>query len=344
MLPDAKTGLIKRLALAAAALALSGCYYVHLATGQLQMNRRREPIADLVAREDTDAALRQRLDYADHARDFAISALGLPDNGSYRSYADLGRPYATWNLFAAPEFSVKPKRWCFPVAGCVVYRGYFKEQRAERAAKHMAGRGNDVYIGPSLAYSTLGHLRDPVLNTMLRYGDAELAALIFHELAHQAAYVPGDSDFNEAFATIVETEGARRWLTHLGRGDELDSFLASSRREQELAELMVATRERLAAVYAGGSPAEDMRAAKAAEFSRLRESLTALGLKSAGELNNARLAAVATYHRCVPALAALLAQHDGDLPAFYSAIRALARDAAARSALCPGDQRLALRG
>ena len=334
MLPDAKMRLIARLALAAAALALSGCYYLHLAAGQLEMNRRREPIVDLVARDDTDAALRRRLGYASRARDFAISDLGLPDNGSYRSYADLGRPYATWNLFAAPEFSVKPQRWCFPVAGCVAYRGYFEEQRAARAARHMAGKGRDVYIGPSLAYSTLGHLRDPVLNTMLRYGDAELAALIFHELAHQAAYIPGDSDFNEAFATVVENEGARRWLTHLGRSDDLTAFLASSRREQEFAELMAASRARLATLYASSSPTEEMRAAKTAELARLRDSMTALGLQSAGDLNNARLAAVATYHRCVPALTALLAEHGGNLPAYYSAIRALARDSAARNLLC----------
>jgi predicted aminopeptidase len=339
MLTDAQTRLIAGLALAAEALALSGCYYVHLATGQMEMNRRREPIAELVARDDTDAALRQRLEYASRARDFAVTELGLPDNGSYRSYADLGRPFATWNLFAAPEFSVKPQHWCFPVAGCVAYRGYFKEAGAAQAARHLAGRGQDVYIGPSLAYSTLGHLRDPVLNTMLRYGDAELAALIFHELAHQEAYVPGDSDFNEAFATVVENEGARRWLTHLGRDDELTAFNASSRHEQQIAELMVKTRDQLATIYASGEPTEQMRTAKSAELARLRDSMSALGLTSAGDLNNARLAAVATYHRCVPALAALLAQHNGNLPDYYAAIRALAHDSAARSTLCPGDRR-----
>lgn len=339
MLTDAQMRLIARLALATGALALSGCYYVHLAVGQMEMNRRREPIAELVARDDTDAALRQRLDYASRARDFAVTELGLPDNGSYRSYADLGRPFATWNLFAAPEFSVKPQHWCFPVAGCVAYRGYFKEERAARAARHLANSGHDVYVGPSLAYSTLGHLRDPVLNTMLRYSDAELAALIFHELAHQQAYVPGDSDFNEAFATVIENEGARRWLTHLGRDDDLTVFNASSRHEQQLAELMVATRERLAIIYKGNSGTEEMRTAKTAELARLRDSLTALGLTIAGDLNNARLAAVATYHRCVPALTSLLAQHDGNFPDYYAAIRALAQDAAGRSALCPSDSR-----
>ncbi len=336
MLTDAQLRLIKRLALAPGILALSGCYYLHLAAGQLEMNRRRQPIADLVDRADTDATLRRRLEYASRARQFAITDMGLPDNGSYRSYADLGRPYATWNLFAAPEFSVSPQRWCFPVAGCVAYRGYFREERATRAARRIARRGRDVYIGPALAYSTLGHLRDPVLNTMLAYRDAEIAALIFHELAHQQVYVPGDGDFNEAFATVVANEGARRWLTRLGNDDELAAFLASRRREQEIAESMAAARGHLAAVYRSDAPAGEMRAAKAAELARLRESLAARGLSAAGELNNARLAAVATYHRCVPALTTLLAGHNGDLPAFYAAIRSLARDSAARSALCPG--------
>ncbi len=170
---------------------------------------------------------------------------------------------------------------------------------------------------------------------MLAYRDADLAALIFHELAHQQAYVPGDSDFNEAFATVVADEGARRWLTRLGKDDELEAYLASRRREREIAELMAATRGHLAAVYQSGAPAAEMRAAKTAELARLGDSLAARGVNAGTGLNNARLAAVATYHRCVPALTALLAGHDGDLPAYYAAIRSLAHDAAARSALCP---------
>ena len=335
MLPDAPGRLIASLALVAAALAQPGCYYLQLAAGQLEMNRRKVPIEELRAREDTEATLRGQLDHASRAREFAVTSLGLPDNGSYRAYADLDRPYATWNVFAAPEFSVEPRRWCFPVAGCVSYRGYFDERRAGRVAARLSGRGNDVYVAPSIAYSTLGHLQDPLLNTMLRYGDAELAALLFHELAHQAVYVPGDSDFNEAFATVVEFEGARRWFSHLGRADELAAFLESRRRQQRAAESMIAGRERLAAIYGRQLPVAEMRIAKAAELDQLRQLLAAEGPGPEGELNNARLAAVATYHRCVPALSALLATRDGDLPSFYGAIRALARDDAARSALCP---------
>ena len=335
MLRDSPTHLIRWPALAAACVFLPGCHYLHLAAGQLEMNRRREPIEDVIARADTDAALRARLEYAARARDFAMSELGLPDNGSYRSYADLGRRYATWNLFAAPQFSVTPKRWCFPVAGCVTYRGYFDEARAARAAQRQQRRGLDVYVGPSIAYSTLGHLRDPVLNTMLGYGDAELAAFIIHELAHQAVYAPSDSDFNEAFATVVETEGLRRWLARVERTAELQAFLAARHRQQAVAEKMVDSRGRLAVLYESGAAETELRAGKAAELARLGESLKSDGLAVNGDLNNARLAAVATYQRCVPALTAELARLDHDLPAFYAAMKSIARDPAARQKLCP---------
>jgi len=320
---------------AAACLALSGCYYVHLAAGQLEMNRKREPIEDVIARPETDATLKRRLELAARARDFAMSSLGLPDNGSYRTFADLGRRYATWNLFAAPEFSVVPKNWCFPVAGCVSYRGYFDERGATRAAERLRDRGLDVYVGPSIAYSTLGHLRDPVLNTMLGYGDAELAAFIFHELAHQAVYAPGDSDFNEAFATVVETEGLRRWFEQEARPAELEKFLALRKKQQAAAGLLVASRGRLATLYKSGLAEQPMRDAKSAEFARLGNELSSGGFSTSGDFNNARLIAVATYERCVPALRAELDRVSNDLPAFYSAMNLLVNNPVARKQLCP---------
>lgn len=335
MLRDSPFCLTRLLALLAACADLSGCYYLHLAAGQLDMNRRREPIAELTARPGTDEALRRRLDFAARARDFAMTELGLPDNGSYRTYADLGRKYATWNLFAAPEFAVEPRRWCFPIAGCVSYRGYFDERRALRSAERLARRGFDVHVGPSLAYSTLGHLKDPVLNTMLVHGDAELAALIFHELAHQAVYAPSDSDFSEAFATVVELEGVRRLLGAAGQGAEVERFLQRRSREQRLAATIVETRRRLAALYRQDAPPERMRAEKAAEFERLRAALAGEGSPPTGVLNNARLVAVSAYHRCVPALREELARLGGDLPAFYARMRRLADHPAERARLCP---------
>jgi len=335
MLRDSPWRPIRPLAAAVAGIALGGCYYAHIAAGQLEMNSRREPIAEVLANPATEESLRRRLEFAVRARDFAMTDLGLPDNGSYRTFADLGRRYATWNLFAAPELSVEPKRWCFPVAGCVSYRGYFDEAHAARAATKLRARGFDTWVGPSIAYSTLGHLRDPVLNTMLGYGDAELAAFIFHELAHQAAYAPGDSDFNEAFAMVVEAEGLRLWYAREGPPGAFEKFTAARERQRDVAALMVASRSRLAGIYAGAPGVDAARAQKAAEFARLAEALAAGGHAATGELNNARLVAVATYERCVPALRAELERLGNDLPAFYAEMKRLENNRIARARLCP---------
>ncbi len=178
----------------------------------MQIVSKRQPIEAVLSDPATPEKIRSRLEYVQAARDFASDELGLPDNDSYRSYADLGRPYVVWNVFAAPEFSVEPRRWCFPIAGCVVYRGYFNQESARNYARRMRRRGDDAAVGGVAAYSTLGHFKDPILNTMMGWSDAQLAATLFHELAHQVVYIPGDSEFNEAFATTVEEAGLDRWL------------------------------------------------------------------------------------------------------------------------------------
>src|SRR4051812_10885006 len=204
--------LFRCILLALSASSLCGCYLIQAATGQMQIVSKRQPIAEVIRDPATSEKLKARLEYVAAARDFASRELGLPDNESYRSYADLGRPYVVWNVFAAPEFSVEPRQWCFPIAGCVVYRGYFSEAAAQRYARKLRRRGDDVAVGGVAAYSTLGHFKDPVLSTMLGWSDAQLAATLFHELAHQVVYVPGDSQFNESFATVVEEAGLERWL------------------------------------------------------------------------------------------------------------------------------------
>jgi predicted aminopeptidase len=327
-----------------ACLALPGCYVLEAARGQLDLNARRVPVAKLLAAPGTDPALRAQLEVATRIRDFASRSLGLPDNQSYRSYADLGRPYVVWNVFATPEFAVEPRTWCFPVAGCVAYRGYFAEGRARAFARSLEARGDDVAVGGVPAYSTLGHFADPLLNTMLRWDEAELAALVFHELAHQRLYVGGDTAFNEAFATVVEHEGVRRWLEADGRAALLADYAARQARAAKVAALVAAARGRLRSLYAQPLPVAARRAAKAAEFERLAAEYRArreeLGggydwLFGAG-LNNARLLAVATYQDCVPGLAARLAALNGDLERFYAEARTLARAsrAARHAAVC----------
>jgi predicted aminopeptidase len=316
---------------------LSGCgtlYLAQAARGQLHVLRARRPIDKVVVDPTTPADLRTRLLDVRAARDFAVTELHLPDNRSYRTYADVKRPYVVWNVVAAPEFSVEPKHWCFPIAGCVAYRGYFKEKKARAFAAQLAKRGFDVTVGGVPAYSTLGKFADPVLSTMLRYGDIELAGTIFHELAHQLLYVKNDSEFNEAFATTVEDVGLERWLTLRGHPDLMREFLEQNGRERAFIELFARTRRQLEILYASGIPTAEMKDKKAAIFGQLTEEVRALQHQQGDHyyepwlnegLNNAHLASIATYYQCVPGFQRLLAEQGGDLVRFYAAARALSK-------------------
>lgn len=316
-------------------LMLGGCYLTTVSSGHLALMAGRQPIQALLEDPATPAELRAKLDFVREVRSFASYGLALPDNGSFTSYVRLDRSHVAWNVFAAPEFSVEPRQWCFPVAGCVTYRGYFVERQAVEYARQLRARGWDVHVAPVAAYSTLGHFDDPILSSVLGFGDLELAGLIFHELAHQVAYVPGDSAFNEAFATAVEVEGVKRWLDGLSRYDELVEYLEGRRRFLAVAELLRATRGRLRTLYQAGGSSITLREAKAAELARMQATYVAMSANWTsgptyrglvmGELNNARLAATATYHECLPGFERLLAELDGYLEGFYRAVRRLGR-------------------
>jgi|SRR5579872_843524 len=322
---------------AIASVALSGCGTLYLAQatgGQVKVLEARRPIDKVVADPRTPEPLRARLVDVRAARDFAVSELHLPDNRSYRTYADIKRPYVVWNVVATPEYSIEPKRWCFPIAGCVAYRGYFKEKRAKAFAANLAGKGFDVTVGGVPAYSTLGKFADPVLSSMMRYGDSELVAIVFHELAHQLLYVKNDSEFNEAFATAVEDAGLDRWLRSRGRADLMQEYLDEGAKERAFIGLFATARAELKRLYASGLPPDQMRARKAEVFARLTGDVRALQSKEGAQfydpwlkegLNNAHLASIATYYDCVPGFERLLADQGGDLVKFYAAARALGK-------------------
>jgi predicted aminopeptidase len=326
---------------------LSGCGVTYLAQatqGQWRLMRARRPIDKVLADPGTSPELRSRLELVRGARDFASSDLHLPDNRSYRSYADLGRPYVVWNVVAAPEFSIAPLRWCFPFTGCLSYRGYFHERSARAFAAGLAARGNDTLVAGVSAYSTLGHFADPVLNTMMRYGDLDLVSTLFHELAHQLIYVKGDSEFNESFAVTVEQEGLRRWLAARGRSLELQHFLELRRADRQVIGAIAAGRAQLDSLYHEPLGAQRMRERKHELLVAIGDNVRALereyqihsgygGWIDAG-LNNAHLASIATYSDCVPGFQRVLEQNNGDLPAFYAAVRKLSRDPVARRLLC----------
>ena len=291
MLRDPPSRPIRLLAAAAACFALPGCYYAHVARGAAgdELEARADRRGDRAAGTRPPGS-EQQLELAAEARDFALAELGLPDDGSSARTLISGAamPPGTCSRRRSSRSGRSAGAFRWPAA--CAYRGYFDEARAAREAGKLRSRGYDVFVGPSIAYSTLGHFRDPVLNTMLRYGDVELAAFIFHELAHQAVYAQDDSDFNEAFANVVGTRGLRRWLAERGAGRcELEQFIALRDRQRQAAELMVESRRRLAAVYEQPIAPEAMRAQKSAEFARLRESLAAGGHSATGEFNNARL-------------------------------------------------------
>ncbi|WP_043312176.1 aminopeptidase [Pseudomonas sp. ML96] len=308
---------------------LSGCasldYYAQVSRGQLELLAAHQPVAELLADPQTEPKLQQRLALAQQARDFASAELALPDNRSYRLYADLRRPYVVWNVFATPELSLAPLTHCFPIAGCVAYRGFYQQGRARGAAALLQVEGMDTYVAGIEAYSTLGWFDDPILNTMLRWDDEHLAAVIFHELAHQQLYVADDTAFNESFASFVEQEGLRQWRVARGL-PAADAH--QERQRRQFTELILASRERLQALYAGPLDAAQKRVGKAAEFERLRADYRTLRDAQWGgdrrydawmaqPLNNARLLPFGLYDQWVEAFAALFQRADGDWREFY---------------------------
>jgi len=322
-----------------AAAALGGCvspgYYLQAIGGQLEVWRLARPVGLIESDPAVPSSLKERLAAASRLRDFASRALALPDNGSFRSYADLGRPAAVWNIFAAGEFSLRLRSWCFPVAGCVNYRGYFAEADAMAFAAELRGEGLDVSVGGVPAYSTLGWFDDPLLNTFIHFPEMELLRLLVHELAHQVVYVGDDTEFNEAFAVVVEQEGLRRFLA--GEPDPVrrERALVVQRRRADFQKLVQETGRRLEALYASALAPEEMRREKARLLAGMRRDHAALKAGSwqgyAGfdrwfgqTLNNAALASVALYHELVPAFEALLEQTGRDLPRFYAEARRLA--------------------
>lgn len=329
---------IRRSLLLPLALALSGCatteYYAQAICGQWEIWSRSRPIAEVMADAALDPAVRAKLEEALAARRYASEFLSLPDNGSYAAYADLKRPYVVWNVFAAPPLSLEPRRSCFPVAGCVIYRGYFAERDAESHAAGLGAAGDDVYVAGVAAYSTLGWFDDPVLNTVLHYDNADLAGLIFHELAHQVVYVRDDSRFNESFATVVEEEGVRRYLAATVGEAALARYRERQRFEEEFLALALRYRDRLASLYEGGDSPEAKLRGKQELLAELQERLKPLAQRlprsrllrrwTTETLGNAHLASVAAYHDLAPAFRVLLAREGGDLPRFYRAVKKLA--------------------
>ncbi len=323
-----RAGLVRAL-LAAGCFALGACslpYYGQAANGELKMLSKRKPIKAVIADPATPADVREKLEFVAVARRYAVTALGLPDNASYKSYVKLDHAYPVWVVFAAPEFSLEPLTWCFPFSGCVPYRGYFREEKAQAFADKLAKQGDDVYVDGAPAYSTLGWFADPVYSSMLQWNDVALAGTIFHELAHQKLYVKGDSAFNESFADTVEDVGIGRFFT--AHDPALLPIWNNQRGSDRATDGYVdEARASLAVIYASKVSDAQKRKEKRAEYQWLVAHFLQAGKRfgvtySPGwleNLNNASFAQMTTYDRWEPAFHHLLTCVHGDLPAFYHA-------------------------
>lgn len=322
--------MIRRLALLLAVAALSGCsalgHWTQAAGGHLGIVRAARPVDAWLADPATPADLAERLRLSQRLRDFASTRLALPDNNSYRRYADLQRGAAVWNLIAAPAYGFVLKTWCYPVLGCAGYQGWFDLDEARRHAAALQAEGWEVQVQPIPAYSTLGWGRalggDPLLNTFIRYTEGELAAMLFHELAHQRVYVADDTGFNEAYASAVELLGARQWLAD--RPEALAAFEAGRARRARFLALAREGRERLQAVYAG--PVEARSARKAAVMAELRERAPreAPGWEAWFQrANNASFAILSAYGDLVPAFERLFEREGRDWARFHAAVERL---------------------
>ncbi|MCG8412675.1 MAG: aminopeptidase [Pseudomonadales bacterium] len=333
-----RSQLAKLCMLGALSIFLLSCetvgYYTQAARGQLSIMTGREDIERLLADDSVPAELKEKLELVLAVRQFAESEMQLPVENNYSTFVDVGREHVVWNVFAAPEFSTEAINWCYPIAGCVSYRGYFSESAASNYAQRLTEEGYDVYTGGVDAYSTLGWFDDSLLSTVINRQDYQLAGLIFHELAHQVLYVQGDTTFNESFATAVEREGVRRWLESNGQEEFVATADSALSRQQEFVDLVIAWREKFTELYSKDLDAGEMRNQKQnlqkqmrADYEQVKESWDGYaGYDSwfARSLNNAQLSTVASYNSLVPHFNALLATVEGDMSAFFQKVREIA--------------------
>jgi len=312
-------------------------FYAQAARGQWQLLSSRQPVDDLLADEQTTPALKQRLELANEVREFAKREIGLPLGGNFSTYVDVGRPYVIWNVFAAPAFSIKPMTWCYPIAGCVSYRGYFTESAANDKATQLSAQGYDVYVGGVRAYSTLGWFDDSILSTYAMQSEASLAGLIFHELAHQVVYVGDDTAFNESFAQSVEQLALQQYFDSKVKDPAYAgvfmAYMLGNKREQAFTAMLLKTRAELDKVYTSSTDDSERSAGKQRVLSQLAAEYEQLKLQWNGDarydqwmktINNAKLATIADYHQWTGAFRNLRKQ-SASWPAFYDAVKALGK-------------------
>lgn len=309
----------------------TGCstlsWYQHVAEGQMELLSQRRPIDEVLNDKSVSATVHAKLKLVQSARKFATQKLLLPDNKSYNSYADLGRPYALWNVFATQPLSLNPKQWCHPFVGCISYRNYYAQIPAQLYADELSAQGLDVYVGGASAFSTLGWFEDPVLSTMLRWEDYDLVGTLFHEMAHEMFYIKGETALNESLAKAVEQEGLHRWMKSHAKPEEFKKYRNEIKQKKQFVAMVLKIREQLEVIYASEKNDEEKLIAKRDSYRQLRKNYIELRKQWGGNgaydrwvfsgVNNAKIQAVATYYDYVPFFRRMIVESGGDLARFY---------------------------
>ena len=321
----------------ASAISLTACaqldYYSQSIAGQWEIISHSKPIEEILLDENVPDSVKEKLSSINKIRNFAIEDLKLPGKNSYLSYADINRKYVVWNIIATPKLSLKPVKWCYPVAGCLDYRGYFEKQDALNQAKLLREEGYDVFIGGVSAYSTLGWFDDPVLNTMLKKDSNNLIKIIFHELAHQKIYIRNDTEFNEAFAETVAIIGTRKWLSTYRSKSELEEFNRKQKVEDRFVSIVLKARNELEKIYNSGLPDQLKLQIKNRILANMREEYKSTWTYHdnesnydewfENEINNAKITAVVTYRNLIPGFVQLLEYSENNLDSFYRLVKAM---------------------
>jgi predicted aminopeptidase len=303
-------------------------------SGHFRIMLSRVAIQKMLKTKHLDPDTRKKLSMILQIRAYASNELGLPDNGSYTVISQIKEMYPGWNVYCAPKFSLEPCTWCYPIAGCVVYKGYFAKNDAFEFADKMKNMGFDVFVGPFIAYSTLGWYDDPVLTSQLRMDSIQLASLVFHELAHQKIYVSGDSRFNEGFAVSVERSGVLRWLRSLGREDQIIQARRFWNAEDTMVSKILRARSELDKIYHDNLDSSALSYKKDSIFHKLTLSLCNGNCKGVllpkiygeeFELNNAYFIPINTYYSLVKEFQYLLDHCGGNFIQFYKKVKVLGK-------------------
>jgi len=315
---------------------LQGCssfsYYRQAIAGQYEILSHRVEIETLISNDDTPGKLRTKLETVLQVRAFSENEMAMDVGSNYSQYSDLQRDYVVWNVSASPALSLTPHQWCYPIVGCQSYRGYFHQEMAEEEAANFQQKDYDTWVGGVSAYSTLGWFEDPVLNTFIFRNDADLAALLIHELSHQILYIKGDTAFNESFATAVEIEGLKRWLKKVEQENLLRAYQQKREEKTFFIETVSETTVKLKALYSSELSDNDKKIKKNQIISMLQEryrkaiadkSLRGYYVHWFDEVNNAKLASISNYYNYVPAFSAMIADVNGDMATFYKQAKAL---------------------